>query len=209
MPTGYTSRITDTSTLEEFTLACARGMGALVTLRDEPANAPLPDKFEPSSYYATWLENAKRRWEELSAMSPADVEREMLAKAEEAEKRRAVYAKDSEATRRRYERMLAMVREWEPPTAEHAGLKDFMIQQITESIRFDCHDGDFAERVYPSPAGMGEEWLRREIEKAHEDIGRAAAEHAKEVARCEARTRWLNTLRASLRSIPDTERTDK
>lgn len=54
MPTGYTANVPDGITFEQFVWQCARGMGALVMMRDEPTGAPIPERFEPSDY------NAKR-----------------------------------------------------------------------------------------------------------------------------------------------------
>lgn len=50
MPTGYTADLHDGKdvTFDQFVKQCARGMGALVTLRDAPWDAPLPERFEPS-----------------------------------------------------------------------------------------------------------------------------------------------------------------
>jgi len=38
MPTGYTNCIKDGVTFEQFVWKCARAMGALVMMRDEPSN---------------------------------------------------------------------------------------------------------------------------------------------------------------------------
>lgn len=48
MPTGYTYGIHDGSvtTLREFALRAARGMGALLPLREAPPDAPIPRCFE-------------------------------------------------------------------------------------------------------------------------------------------------------------------
>lgn len=59
MPTGYTANVHDGITFEQFVWQCARGMGALVTMRDEPTGAPIPERFEPSDYNAKRLQEAK------------------------------------------------------------------------------------------------------------------------------------------------------
>jgi len=61
MPTGYTNCIKDGVTFEQFVWKCARAMGALVMMRDEPSNAPIPVKFEPSNYYAEEVAKAKAK----------------------------------------------------------------------------------------------------------------------------------------------------
>jgi hypothetical protein len=49
MPTGYTAPIADGMTFEQFALGCARAFGALVTMRDEPSDAPIPERLEPDT----------------------------------------------------------------------------------------------------------------------------------------------------------------
>lgn len=54
--------------------------------------------------------------------------------------------------------MLDQVQLWQPPTDDHMGLKEFMIQQIEESIKFDC--ASYAEdRVSMIRLLSGDEWL--------------------------------------------------
>lgn len=59
MPTGYTAAIADGIDFKTYALSCARAFGALVEMRDEPANAPIPEEFKPSSYYVTSLASAR------------------------------------------------------------------------------------------------------------------------------------------------------
>lgn len=94
----------------------------------------------------------------------------------------------------RYETMLAQVSAWEPPTPEHNGLKDFMLQQITESIKFDC-SSDYDDPPTRVPGAL---WLHQRIERTRDRISRHAAEYEKEVERTEGRNRWLKALRDSL-----------
>ena len=44
MPTGYTAPVQDGKivTLKDFAWCCARGMGALVTMREAPSDAEIP-----------------------------------------------------------------------------------------------------------------------------------------------------------------------
>lgn len=40
----------DGMTFEEFIMCCARGMGALITMCDDPSNAEIPKAFKSSDY---------------------------------------------------------------------------------------------------------------------------------------------------------------
>lgn len=52
MPTGYTSPLYEGKEIsfEQFALRCARNFGALVMMREEPLDTPIPEKFNPCEY---------------------------------------------------------------------------------------------------------------------------------------------------------------
>ena len=58
MPTGYTYPVADGTITEfsKFALNCSRAFGVLMHMRDEPIDAPIPDKIEPTSYYKNQLD---------------------------------------------------------------------------------------------------------------------------------------------------------
>lgn len=53
--------------------------------------------------------------------------------------------------------MLQKVHKWEPPTEEHRGIKNFMLQQLNDSIDADCkpHELSILTR---------EEWIKQKQE---------------------------------------------
>jgi hypothetical protein len=69
MTTGYTAAIANDITFNDFAMRCARAMGALVMMRDEPFDAPIPERFEPSDYHIKKIADASARLLELQAMS--------------------------------------------------------------------------------------------------------------------------------------------
>lgn len=202
MPTGYTADVATGKVAEfrEFAMQCARAFGALVTMRDDAPDAPIPDAFEPANYYQERLDKAIAERSRIHAMTVSEAV-EDLAKhnAKQATARQRLVAESAD-TRKRYEAMLSKATAWVPPTTEHQGLKDFMVQQLTESIRWDCHDeDDFAERCYPSFAGNASEWLTILDAKADQEVEAARKSLDEEVQRCRSRTAWLRNLRDSLR----------
>jgi hypothetical protein len=59
--TGYTATLTEKDqTFEQFVWACARNFGALITMRDDPMDAPVPELFELRSYYSERVEEARK-----------------------------------------------------------------------------------------------------------------------------------------------------
>ena len=195
MPTGYTLDLYNGKDIafEEFVLKCARAFGALIDMRDEPMDAPIPERFEPSDYHLKELEKAKRRLKEIRKWNEEKAEQEAERAYREALKEREEFIKKNKLIRKRYEDMLSKVQKWKPPTIEHASLKQFMIQQLVESIEFDCFVPEMPQRL------SGEEYREQQIKKALSDIEFHEKEYAKEVNRVHERNKWLLLLRESLK----------
>jgi len=195
MPTGYTLDLYDGKdiTFEEFVLKCARAFGALIDMRDEPMDAPIPERFEPSDHHLKELEKAKRRLKEIRKWNEEKAEQEAERAYREALKEREEFIKKNKLIRKRYEDMLSKVQKWKPPTIEHASLKQFMIQQLLESIEFDCFVPEMPQRL------SGEEYREQQIKKALSDIEYHEKEYAEEVNRVYEKNKWLLSLRESLK----------
>lgn len=196
MPTGYTSDLYEGKpiTFPEFAMRCARAMGALIMMRDEPSDAAIPEEFEAHSYSRDRLEEAQGRLLELKAMVPQDAAQrattEHQKEVEECSRRLA----EKKAVRSRYTGMIDQVQAWTPPTSEHEGLKKFMLEQLENSIDFDC--GPLSP---PGPILSGEEWLAKQTEKARWDLDYHTDAWEKEQERAKGRTEWVRQLRDSLR----------
>lgn len=195
MPTGYTADVADgtTTSLTDFAMRLARGMGALVMMRDDAWDAPIPERFEPSDYHPKKLAEIKASLDELRAMIPADWQAAADALVTErvaaAEKWRA----DRAVQRERYDAMIAKVEAWQNSPE---GIRKFALDQLTEGRRFDCPD---RESYYESIEPMsGEEWKVEREATLMKESAYHAAEYQKEIDRTEGRNAWLKQLRASL-----------
>ena len=51
MPTGFTYKIKDGISFEEFIMRCTRAFSALVCMRASSIDSAIPKKFEPESYH--------------------------------------------------------------------------------------------------------------------------------------------------------------
>lgn len=205
MPTGYTADVQkgEVTSLADFALICARGFGALVLLRDSDQSLEATRRYIEdetyvgrSTYYENNLKAACERLAELEAMD----EREALAAAQAAadavvESNRS-FAERSLVERERYEAMLAQVEAWEPPTSEHMSFKEFMVEQLRQSIEFDCRP--FAMPVPDVSLG----WRDAEIEQTRGRITRCEEEIEKERNRNESRRAWVQALLDSLEAVP-------
>lgn len=198
MPTGYTAAIGEGITFNNFVLQCARAFGACIEMRDDPMDKPIPDEFKPSDYSERQLAEANKRVAQLKAMSASQCAKEAKADYE----RQVTYHKESiakdAALKAKYEAMLAEVEAWTPPSTDHDELKNFMRNQITESIRFDC-GGNYHQDALKSLRPMtGNEWQQSELNKALEDISYHSKAQKEENERAAKRTQWVRQLRESI-----------
>lgn len=199
MPSGYTADLKLDTPFEEFAFRCARGMGALIMMRDEPMNAPIPDSFAPSTYEFKALESAiasKAAYSEMSAQQLFDD----IARHNAEMDRHAVESRERYATMRAaYERMIGLVEAWQPPTEDHVNFKKFMLTQLRESLEWDCHE-DRVDGYYPQFTGTPDEWRQQLIVKAERDIAYYQKAWQEEQDRTKGRNDWIRALRKSLHS---------
>jgi len=196
MPTGYTANIADGISFEKFVMRCARGMGALVMMRDEPFGAPIPERFEPSDYHVRKLAEAGAKLEKLNHMNAEEATAAAkIAYAEEL-KHHAEILQSKRELRDAHQKMYAKVRAWTPPTSEHIGLKKFMVDQLVSSVEFDC-DEKYYLKNKPTQK-TGEEWFASELEEVTRSIQYHRKEYVEEVSRTEGRNNWISELRRSL-----------
>lgn len=198
MPTGYTAAIADDIAFDDFVMSCARGMGALVMMRDEPANAPIPERFEPSDYHTKKIAEATAVIDRLASMTEPEAEQAASAAHEAAIAAQAAAIHRNDTLREKYNAMLAKVEAWQAPSDDHEGFKKFMAEQITSSIDFDCNNRYYRDQKHLKLTGA--EWRAQEEAKARKDISYHQAENAKEIERTEARNTWLRQLRESLKT---------
>lgn len=196
MPTGYTADIKDGISFSTFALNCARAFGATITLRDESGGGEkIPDQFEPSDYHSKALEKAEADLLALGEMTPEACQEQCYGDFAADEAFRLDHLQKNKAQIDSYRSMLEQVKAWTPPSADHVGMKDFMIEQIESSIKFDDSSAYYG---VPTERLTGPEWLERKKEKALKDIEYHKTKHAEEVQRTGQRNAWIKALRDSL-----------
>lgn len=192
MPTGYTHAIKDGISFRDFALSCARNFGALISMRDESMDAPIPTEIKPSTHYAEALAEARAELERLSALSFDEWHALSLQEYQQKRARHEQRKQENAELRKKYQVMLQQVEAWQPPTPEHEGMKKFMREQIEDSMRFDCIDGPEPEPV------LSDDWCSKRLTEAARKVAYYTNEHAKEVKRCQERTAWIQALMGSL-----------
>ena len=196
MPTGYTAAIKDGITFEKFALICARQFGALIMMRDEPADAEIPEEFKPSSWNAEKFAEAKAELRRVMSMTVSDCEQAAASDYAAAVEYRDRKIEENRQLEAAYRNMLRQVRAWTPPSPDHVNLRDFMVRQIEDSIDFYC--------CYTPDVPVlqsGEDWRNAKVERIHRDIAYHEKANAEEIERTESRNRWVRQLRESLSTV--------
>lgn len=196
MPTGYTADISNGITFRQYAMGCARAFGALITMRDEPSDAPIPDSFQPSKYHEECLQTASDRLAQLRLMSLDETELAADTAYREAVEANTTRIREKNDLRAKYSAMLAQVEAWKPPTPDHEEYHRFMVSQIRESIDFDC-DTSFYEDNQPERLSGGN-WLAQQIQEVERSINYHTRANAEEIARTNGRSGWVKALRDSL-----------
>lgn len=136
MPTGYTCFIEDgqITTGKEFLKKCIRAFGCCIDQRDEPLDVPLETKIKGSGYYEEAYYKAVETYEKLKKMTLEELitnaRRDRANRIEEREK----YLDNQKKLRNKYMNIRNEVEQWNPPTAEHQGIKAFALEQIDISM---------------------------------------------------------------------------
>jgi hypothetical protein len=192
---GYTEGIKDGITFENFLWACARAFGPLAIMRDEPPNTEIPVEFKPSDFYATRLKEERAKYKKLKSMTSKVAEKEAEKHYKKGLSNELKYKDDALELKEKYLSMLSKVNQWEPPSIDHIELKNFMIEQINQSIQFDCDNlnkSDLPIRL------SGHEWLKMKIEESIRLVAYLSEQKHKEEDRIAKINLWIKQLRNSL-----------
>jgi hypothetical protein len=193
MPTGYTAAVEsgEITTLKQFALQCARGMGACVTMRDEPWDTPIPERFEPSTTYSEErLAQARALLAEVDALTDEECDVRAKAAHDAALQRHREHEAARDLRNERHRTMLEKVRNWH---TEAEGIREFMIEQLTISI-------DDYKGLEPREL-TGAEWRAETRREALRDIHYHEKSIADEIHRVTLRNQWLAALRLSLENV--------
>ena len=198
MPTSYTNKVEDgtITSFKDFALICARAMGALILMRDDPLDAPIPDEFKPRlDYYNDCLKKSQKRLEIITKINKKELQKMINAEYKQNLKEWKETEINRESSNHRYDAMKAKVLKWVPPTEEHFAFQQFMIQQL-----------EISKNVYQNlkPKKLDTNiWLESEIIRLKRDINYCIQRRDEEIVRTNNRNIWIKQLRDSLEDYND------
>ena len=197
MPTGYTVEVVDgkISDFPTFAKLCARAFGALIHMRDNTISPDWSPIVEPElEIYQQRLDKIAGRIAELEGMSDEVADRayiEYAANLDIENERHIARCADQDS---RLAAMTEKVRAWAPPTPDHIGMKEFMLEQLRISANGDVR------RFYTKPLKMtGPEWRAQQLGREYSEIAITLKSIEDEKSRAESRTKWLTELVESLK----------
>ncbi len=197
MPTGYTHDIEkEDFTFEEFTLGCAKAFGACISMRDLPSNTTIPDEFKVEPYYQDKILETQKQIEKHLNLTLEEWGDLCDKDFEQKESRRVESLNKNIKLLDNYNKMLAKTKEWQPPSEEHLSLKEFMINQIEESIDFDC---DVKYYNKPNVKVSVDVFKSETIVKLYKDLEYYTKNNEEEIKRVSQRNLWVKQLRESLK----------
>ena len=203
MPTGYTAVILDgkTTTFPQFAKQCMRAFGASIHLRDESSDSEFTER-TPSNYYKEQIEKAKQTLIAVEILTDKSIVENRKSELEESED---YYLKSIEKTKvdsKNLNGILIEINNWQPPTSGHFGIKDFMIDQIKQTINFDCNTKYKYEKlaeIQLELLTLNASQIRKDmIEKAKKDFEYNTKNFNEDVERCNQSNKWISDFISSL-----------
>jgi len=196
MPTGYTAGILDgkITTFPQFAKLCMRAFGATIHLRDENLDAEITPR-TPSDYYYKEIENAKQLLKDAEILSNEVIIKNRKEELEKSKKYHLEAIEKAKSNTKNMNDILKDVINWQPPTIDHMGIKDFMIDQIEKTIDFDCktkyHDEGLAKIELELLTLNASEIRKDMIAKAKKDFEYNTKNYNEELERCNKANQWV------------------
>jgi hypothetical protein len=205
MPTGYTSGILDgrINTFEEFATVCSRAFGATIHMRDNPLDSTYEPR-TPSDYYENSLQSQREKLEEMKTMTDEDIVQEFETLLNDYLEYHDRELEKTKANLERLNSIMESAKSWVPPTEDHEGIRDYMIDQLKITIRADGDSSYYVEEIIRAKKeleeGIDPKVYREERIKEIEDrISYYEEEVQKELERCKKSNDWMDKFLESIK----------
>jgi len=199
MPTGYTADILEgkITNLSQFAKICMRNFGATIHMRDESLNVEYTPR-KPDNYYKKEIAKAKKELSRIKNLTIEEVLSEKVKSLKESQEYHLTAISKAETDRSILESLLKEAKEFTPPTPDHQGVKDFMIQQLESTISFDCGTDYHTEKLVEIKNELenldSENVLNDMLAKSQKTLDYYVDALEKEVVRCNESNKWVNQL---------------
>ncbi len=205
MPTGYTAGIIDgkITTFEQFATQCSRAFGATIHMRDNPLDSPYEPR-TPSEYYVNSLQSQREKLEEMKTMTDEAIVQDFVNLLNDSLKYHERELEKTKVNLGRLNSIMESAKSWVPPTEDHEGVRDYMIDQLEITIKADgdpsYHVNKIVQAKKELEEGIDPKVYREEKIKEIEDrISYYGAEVQKELERCKQSNDWMDKFLESIK----------
>jgi len=174
----------------------------MIMQRDDSLSEGVQLTEEVSSYHEESLAEAQKEYLRLRKMRQSARLRFSAVQFAATLKNGVESARENQEQHLRYSTMLGKVASWEPPTPDHAGLKTFMVEQLTESIEFDCSHTFGLDEIQAAMDGDPLMFHTKALESAKWSIGYHEEKLVEEHERIGGRNQWKQDLLGSVGPPP-------
>jgi len=194
MPTGYTSGVQNgkITTFEQYAIGCMRAF--LVDMKESGLSDPI-EAIEPSDYHSKEFWRCSNQLADIRDMTDEQIELALKAETELAEKEIADRKAGKTRELERYSAMMSIAKSYIAPTKEHSKFRQFMIEQLGDSIEHDCR---MTELIYPK-AKTPAEWREGRIEYLMREMSYHYEKNLEEIKHCAERNEWVLQAMQSIR----------
>jgi hypothetical protein len=204
MPTGYTAEIVDgkVTTFKHFAQKCMRAFGATIHMRDDS----LDEKYKPRKVEKYYIESVEEREDKLDELKKAD-DQFFIDKVKSRLKSDYTYYEEKLRKvldcKTRLDSILKDAKKWTPPTEEHTGVKDFMINQLEETIKYDAdtayYENELNEIKKKMESPIDISAIKKEmITDAEEELESSRERLREEIKRCDDSNKWVEQFLKSI-----------
>ena len=197
MPTGYTSEIEKGISFNEYAMNCAKAFAACITMKDAPHDEEIPEDFKVSDYHQKSINETTEELYELDHHTSAGIVKLTNKEYEDKIEHNKNGIKKALELKEKYESMWAKVYAWTPPSPDHVKYKEFMLDQLTQSIEWDCNI-DYYNDINITRRTDTANWLAEKKQALKERIVYSAKKLKEEQSRVNGRNIWMKQLRNSL-----------
>lgn len=205
MPTGYTAGIIDgeITTFEQFATQCSRAFGATIHMRDNPLDSPYEPR-TPSQYYVNSLQSQREKLEETKTMTDEAIVQDFETLLKDSLEYHERELEKTKVNLGRLNSIMESAKSWVPPTEDHEGVRDYMIDQLEITIKADGDPSYHVNKIVQArkelEEGIDPKVYREEKIKEIEDrISYYEGEVQKELERCKQSNDWMDKFLESIK----------
>jgi hypothetical protein len=203
MPTGYTAGIIDgdIKTFKEYATLCMRAFGGTIHMRDESLDTEYKPRIA-SDYHKTNYEELEIKLNNFKKITPSEYVNEYKTNINNSIKSYKGFIDNAKENEKRLKNMLVSALKYTPPTNEHIGIRDFMVNQLQETIKFDGNYEYYEEKIEELQKDLlnidAEKIYQEEIDDILKSIDYHKVEYEKELKRVEESNKWVTDFLNSL-----------